>query len=143
MTIPFCKPVVLTMRLEAYAEIAVDGGIWLAGEILVHQMHPGSSFVPNPAYLYKPRHRAAVLGGLGELTEAWRHHMFVEGFLALPENGAKATFRRLLVTHTEMLNTALRAEWSRRWSKIQIREDARPRAIAVARQLLPKPRNVH
>lgn len=131
------------MRLEVYAESAVDGGIWLAGEIVEHELHPGASFVPDPAYVYKPRHRTAVLGGLGELDEAWRHDMFIEGFLALPENGAKATFRRLLVTHTEMLHEALRAEWSRRSSKIQMREDARPRAITVARQLLPKPRNVH
>jgi hypothetical protein len=142
MTIPpFYKPVVLEMRLEAYAKIAVDGGIWLAGEIFAHE--PGASFVPDPAYVYKPRHRTAVVGGLGELDEARRHHVFIEGFLALPENGAKSTFRRLLVTHTEMLHEALRADWSRRSSKILMREDARPRAIAVATQLLPKPRNVH
>ncbi|MDI4237147.1 hypothetical protein OZ411_30510 [Bradyrhizobium sp. Arg237L] len=142
MTIPpFYKPVVLEMPIEAYAKIAVDGGIWLAGEIVAHE--PGASFVPDPAYVYKTRHRTGVIGGLGELDEARRHHVFIEGFLALPENGAKATFRRLLVTHTEMLHAALRAEWSRRWHKIQIGEDARPRALAVARQLLPKPRNVH
>ena len=142
MTIPHLyQPVALKMPLEAYAGIAVDGGIWLAGEIVAHE--PGASFVPDPAYVYRPRHRTAIIGGLGELDEARRHYMFIEGFLALPENGAKATFRRLLVTHTEMLHEALRAEWSRRWSKIQIREGARPRAIVVARQLLPKPRNVH
>lgn len=140
-TPPLYKSLVIEMPLEAYAEIAVDGGIWLAGEIVAHE--PGSSFVPDPAYVYKPRHRTDALGGLGELTEEWRHHIFVEGFFALPENGAKGTFRRLLVTHTEMLHAALRAEWSRRWRKIQIGEDARHRAIAVARQLLPKPRNVH
>lgn len=142
MTIPpFYKPVVLKIPIEAYAKIAVDGGIWLAGEIVAHET--GASFVPDPAYVYKPRHRMAVISGLGELDEARRHHVFIEGYLALPENGAKATFRRLLVTHTEMLHTALRAEWSRRWRKIQIGEDARPRAIAVAGQLLPKPSNVH
>jgi hypothetical protein len=142
MTIPpFYKPVVLEMPIEAYAKIAVDGGIWLAGEIVAHE--PGAPFAPDPTYVYKPRHRTAVIGGLGELDEPRRHHMFIEGFLALPENGAKSTFRRLLVTHTEMLHEALRADWSRRSSKILMREDARPRAIAVATQLLPKPRNVH
>lgn len=142
MTIPpFYKPVVLKIPIEAYAKIAVDGGIWLAGEIVAHET--GASFVPDPAYVYKPRHRTAVISGLGELDEARRHHVFIEGFLALPENGAKATFRRLLVTHTELLHAALRAEWSRRWRKIQIGEDARPRAIGVAGQLLPKPSNVH
>ncbi|MET4235199.1 hypothetical protein ABIA85_008507 [Bradyrhizobium sp. LA6.10] len=144
MTIPpFYKPVVLEMRIEAYAKIAVDGGIWLAGEVLEHNLRPAEWFVPNAAYVYKPRHRTDAVCGLDELTEEWRHHMFIEGFLALPENGAKSTFRRLLVTHTAMLHEALRAEWSRRWRNIQIGEDARPRAIAVARQLLPKPRNVH
>lgn len=140
-TAPFYKPVVLKMSLEAYAKIAVDVGIWLAGEIVAHE--PGASFVPDPAYVYKSRNRTAVIGGLGALDEVQRHYMFIEGFLALPENGAKATFRRLLVTHTEMLHEALRAEWSRRSSKIQKREDVHPRAIAVARQVLPKPRDVH
>ncbi|WP_371422316.1 hypothetical protein [Tardiphaga sp.] len=142
MTIPpLYKPVVLEMSLEPYAKIAVDGGIWLAGEIVAHE--PGISFAPNPAYIYKPRHRTVVMGGLGELNEARRHHVFIEGFLALPENGAQTTFRRLLFTHKKMLHKALRAEWSRRWRNIQIQENVRPHAIAAARQLLPKPRIVH
>ena len=144
MTIPpFYKPVVLEIPTEAYAKIAVDGGIWLAGEVIEHDLHPTEWFVPNAAYVYQPRHRTDALGGIGELTEEWRHHIFIEGFLALPENGAKGTFRRRLVTHTEMLHAAFRAEWARRWRKIQIDGDTRPRAIAAARQLLPKPRDVH
>jgi hypothetical protein len=127
----------LEMRLEAYAEIAVDGGIWLAGEILAHGLRPLELFAPDPAYMYKSRHRTAVMRGLSELDEARRHCIFTQGFLALPDNGAQTTFRRLPITHTEMLDEALHAEWSRRDGRVQENEDVPCRAIDVASSCFP------
>ncbi|MGJ4931562.1 hypothetical protein ACQR1I_31810 [Bradyrhizobium sp. HKCCYLS2038] len=47
----------------------------------------------------------------------------------MPDNGAQATFRRLLETHTEMLHEAFRIEWKRRYGEtIDI---SKPRATAI------------
>ncbi|MGJ4931563.1 hypothetical protein ACQR1I_31815 [Bradyrhizobium sp. HKCCYLS2038] len=58
---PVCEPRILEMRLEKYAEIAVDGGIWLVGELLAHGIPVNGIFLPDPGYAYKPRQLEAAL----------------------------------------------------------------------------------
>lgn len=139
MTIrPLYEPRILEMSLEKYAEVGIDAGIWLAGEWLAQGRPADCIFVPDDAYYFKPRHHQTVIDGLSQAKESWRHEVFIEGFLRAPNNGAQETFRRLLVTHTEMLNEAFRLEWRRRFGKlIDVRR--RPGVTAtVANQPLHK-----
>jgi hypothetical protein len=119
MTIrPFYEPRILEMRIEKYAEIAVDAGIWLAGEILEQGIRAKGDFLPDPRYVYKPRQMEAAIIELSHISEGLRHRIFAAGFLKLPNNGAQATLHRLLETHTEMLHEAFRIEWKRRHGKM-------------------------
>jgi hypothetical protein len=139
MTIPpFYEPRILDIPLEKYAEIAVDGAIWLVGELLV-QGPPGNDFfVPDATYIFRPRHQEVVITQLCRINEYLRNRIFTAGFLKLPDNGAQATFQRLLVTHAEMLNEAFRSEWKRR--SIRMIDVSEPRGVAltVANELLHK-----
>ncbi|MGL3107273.1 hypothetical protein [Bradyrhizobium sp. BR 1432] len=135
MTIrPFYEPRILEMRLEKYAEIAIDGGLWLAGEVLAQDLAMDDGFVPDPRYAYKPQHLMAAIIELHRINEDLRHRIFIAGFLRLPNNGAQATFQRLLVTHAEMLHEAFRIEWKRRYGKMDLRQGAITRGC----QLLDK-----
>jgi hypothetical protein len=139
MTIPpLYEPVMLKMPLEAYAKTAVIGGIWLAGEMLAQQPTSTDIFVPDPACIHMPRHQADAMAALSELDEARRLYLFVQGFLALPYNGAQETFLQLLVTHSEALNEALRIEWSRRLRKEESTNRSVDNVIATEMQPLPK-----
>ena len=109
MTVPpLNESAVLKMPLEAYAETAVMGGIWLAGEMLAQQPTSADVFVPNSGYIYMPRHQADVVAALSELDQARRLYMFIQEFLALPYNGAHETFVQLLLAHRKALNVAAR-----------------------------------
>jgi hypothetical protein len=49
MTIrPFYEPRILEMRSEEYANTAIDGGLWLVGEVLAQGPTTSSDFVPDP-----------------------------------------------------------------------------------------------
>jgi hypothetical protein len=113
-TEPFYEPRILKMCLEKYAEIAIDGGLWLVGELLAQGCLTKHGFVPDPRYVYKPRHQETAIIELHRVNEELRHRIFIAGFLTLPENGAQGTFRRLLATHAEILNEAFRLEWELR-----------------------------
>ena len=139
MTIrPFYEPRVLDISLEKYAEIAIDGGIWLVGELLAQVLPLNGVFVPDTAYIFRPRHQETTITELCRINEDLRHRIFVAGFLKLPDNGAQATFQRLLVTHTEMLNEAFRMEWIRRSGKMIDVSKPRGTASIVANELLHK-----
>lgn len=136
MTIrPTCAPRILKMNLEKYADIAIDGGVWLIGEVLAQGPSTRGDFVPDTRYVYKPRYREAAIIELHAINENLRHRIFAAGFLRLPENGAQATFRRLLVTHGEMMHEALRIEWSRRYGRMI---DVSKKRSAAAIELLHK-----
>ncbi len=139
MTIrPFYEPRILKMPLEKYAEIAIDGGIWLVGELLAQGLPVNNVFVPDTAYIFRPRHQETTITELCRINEDLRHRIFVAGFLKLPDNGAQATFQRLLVTHAEILNEAFRMDWRRRTGKMI--DVSKPRVVAwtVANELLHK-----
>lgn len=111
---PLYEPRILKMPLEKYAEIAVDGGLWLIGELLAQGCLTKHGFVPDPRYVYKPRHQETAIIQLRRVSEELRHRVFIAGFLTLPDNGAQGTFQRLLVTHTEMLHETFSFEWELR-----------------------------
>lgn len=135
---PLYEPRILEMPLEKYAEVGIDAGIWLAGEWLAQGCPADYIFVPDDAYYFKPRHHQTVIDGLSRANESSRHRVFIEGFLRAPNNGAQETFRRLLVTHTEMLNKAFRLEWRRRSGKL-IDVSRKPGVVtSVENQLLHK-----
>lgn len=139
MTIlPFYEPRILTIPLEKYAEIAIDGGIWLVGELLAQGLPADNVLVPDTAYVFRPRHEDTSITELCRVNEDLRHRIFVAGFLKLPDNGAQETFRQLLVTHNEMLHEAFRMEWRRRTGKMI--DDSKPSGVAstVANELLHK-----
>lgn len=119
MTIePFYEPRVLEMPLEKYVKIAIDGGLWLVGELLEQGCPSSLGFVADPSYVHKPRHRETAIIELSRVSEDLRHRIFTAGFLMSPHNGAQGTFRRLLVTHAEMLNEVFRNEWERRLGRL-------------------------
>ncbi len=116
--VPFYEARILTMSLEKYAEIAIDGAIWLTGELLALKGLQHELFDPNPSYLYRPRHREDAMLALELVAEDLRHDVFIEGFRRQPDNGAKGTFERLLTTHRAMLEEAFRSQWECRLDKM-------------------------
>lgn len=141
MTIrPFYEPRTLEMRLEKYADIAIDGGLWLVGEVLAQRPSVNGDFVPDPRYLYKPRHLEAAIFELRAISEDLRHRIFIAGFLTVPDNGAQAAFHRLLVAGAEMLHEALRTEWMRRHGKMIDVSKARGKAAIELLHKIAPPR---
>jgi hypothetical protein len=116
---PLYEVRILSMPIEKFAEIAIDGAIWLTGEYLSQARKINSRFFLNPAYIHKPRHREVAIGALDRANQHLRHRIFVEGFRKLPESGTHGTFEDLLTTHGEMLDEAFRTEWERRLGRTQ------------------------
>jgi hypothetical protein len=110
---------ILSMPIEKFAEIAIDGAIWLTGEYLSQGRQINSTFFLNPAYIHKPRHREVAIAALDRANQNLRHRIFVEGFRKLPESGTHGTFEDLLTTPGQMLEEAFRTEWERRLGIIQ------------------------
>jgi hypothetical protein len=116
---PLYEVRILSMPIEKFAEIAIDGAIWLTGEYLSQGRQINPTFFLNPAYIHKPRHREVAIAALDRANQHLRHRIFVEGFRKLPESGTHGTFEDLLMTHEEMLEVAFRTEWERRLGRIQ------------------------
>ncbi|WP_027552240.1 hypothetical protein [Bradyrhizobium sp. Cp5.3] len=137
-THPFYEPRILKMELEKFADIAVDGGVWLVGEVLAQGPSMSCEFTPDTRYVFKPRHREAAIIELRAINEELRHRIFIAGFLRLPNNGAQATFRYVCETHTEMLHEAFRIEWTRRHGKmIDVSKMRSKAAIELLHKLAP------
>lgn len=137
-THPFYEPRILKMDLEKYADIAVDSGVWLVGEVLAQGPSTNDEFTPDTRYVYKPRYREAAIIELRAINEELRHQIFIQGFLLLPDNGAQATFQGLCETHTEMLHEAFRIEWTRRHGKmIDVSKMRSATAIELLHKLAP------
>lgn len=137
-TEPFYEPRILEMPIEKYAEIAIDGGLWLVGELLALNSLPDHGFVPDLRYAYNPRHQETAIIELRRVDEDLRYRVFIAGFLTLPDNGAQRTFRRLIVTHTKMFNESLRIEWEHRLGRTM--DLSKPRlltAIKLLHKIIP------
>jgi hypothetical protein len=116
---PLYEVRILSMPIERFAEIAIDGAIWLTGEYLSQGRKINSTSFLNPAYIHKPRHREGAIAALDRANQNLRHRVFVEGFRRLPESGTHGTFEGLLTTHLEMLEDDFQTEWERRVGRIQ------------------------
>jgi hypothetical protein len=116
---PLYRVHILSMPIEKFAEIAIDGAIWLAGEYLSQGRQINRAFIPDPAFIHKPRHLEVVIAALDRTNQGLRHQIFVEGFRKLPESGTHGTFEGLLATHREMLEETFRTEWERRLGRTQ------------------------
>ena len=81
MTIlPFYEPRILTIPLEKYAEIAIDGGIWLVGERLQHRLRADIFLCPVTATVSRPGHEDTPITRLSGSTEHLSNGFFVPGF---------------------------------------------------------------
>lgn len=137
-TLSSCTPCILKMDWDKYVDIAIDGGVWLVGELLAQAPSMNGDFTPDTRYVYKPRHRETAIIELRVINENLRPRVFIAGFLRLPENGARATFRRLCETHAEMLDEALRTEWTRRYGKmINVSKPRSTAAVELLHNLAP------
>jgi hypothetical protein len=91
---PLYEVRILSMPIEKFAEIAIDGAIWLTGEYLSQGRQINPTFFLNPTYIHKPRHREVAIAALDRANQRLRHRIFVEGFRKLPDSGTHGTFRR-------------------------------------------------
>jgi hypothetical protein len=137
--VPLYEVHILSIPIEKFAEIAIDGAIWLAGEYLSQGRQINGTFIPDPAYIHKPRHFEVAIAALDRANQRLRHQIFVEGFRKLPESGTHRTFDGLLTTHHEMLEEAFRTEWQRRFGQIPNAEQSRSITKSVANELLCSP----
>jgi hypothetical protein len=122
----------LSMPIENFAEIAIDGAVWLTGEYLSQGRQISGTFIPDPAYIHKPRHREVAIAALDRADQHLRHQTFVEGFRKLPENGAHGTFEGLLTTHWEMLEEAFRKGWQRRLGQMPNADQSRSKVLLTS-----------
>jgi hypothetical protein len=138
---PLYEVHILSMPIEKFAEIAIGGAIWLTGEYLSQGRQINGTFIPDPAYIHKPRHREVAIVALDQANQRLRHQIFVEGFRKLPGSGTHGTFEGLLTTHRGMLEQAFRTEWQRRFGQMLNAEQSRSITKSVANELLSSPSN--
>ena len=89
---PLYEVHILSMPIEKFAEVAIDGAIWLTGEYLWQGRRIDGTVIADPAYVHKPRHREVAIAALDRANQHLRHRIFVEGFRKLPESGTHRTF---------------------------------------------------
>lgn len=99
----------------AFAKIAVSNAIWLTGEWLAQGEPTSEQFAPQTIYIFEPRYREEALALLNNLPEALRHEVFCRSFMRRPCSGGEHLFQTLRSHYREMLDEAIRLEWSARW----------------------------
>jgi hypothetical protein len=136
MTTPFYRQRYLQLPTEKYAEIAIDGGLWLAGEFLAQSRVTKCDFVPDVRNIHKPLHLEAARSKLCQIDEKLRHRIFIVGFLMMPDTGGHETFRRLLVTHNKMLHDAMRLKWTERLQRQNMAAEVPNGELGFANEIL-------
>ncbi|MGY4329444.1 hypothetical protein ACVWWG_003861 [Bradyrhizobium sp. LB7.2] len=101
---------ILPMRVETFAEFAVEAALWLVRESM-NAIANKTDFDPDPDKCFRVLRRLPAIRELCDLTEEQRHDMFVEGFRHIP-NGAQDTFELLLVKHKALLWEGFRQRWN-------------------------------
>lgn len=99
-----------TMRVEAFAEFAVEAALWLVRESM-DAVANKTDFDPDPKNCFRVLGRLPAIRELRDLTEEQRHDMFVEGFRHIP-NGAEEAFELLLAEHKPLLWEGFRQRWN-------------------------------
>ena len=107
--LPLDIATVLPMRVEAFADFAVEAAIWLVRESM-DAIANEIDFAPDPENCFRMLGRLPAIRELEELTEDQRRDMFVEGFRRIP-NGAQASFELLLTDHAALLWEGFRQRW--------------------------------
>src|SRR5260370_37499627 len=105
---PLYEVHILSMPIEKFAEVAIDGAIWLTGEYLWQGRRIDGTVTADPAYVHKPRHRGDAIAALDRANQHLRHRIFVEVFRMLSDSGAHRSFDNLLEKHWLMLEAAFR-----------------------------------
>jgi hypothetical protein len=108
--LPLDPNTILPMRVETFAEFAVEAALWLVRESM-DAIANKTDFDPDPENCFRVLGRLPAIRQLAELTEEQRHDMFVEGFRRIP-NGAQETLELLLTRHKAMLWESFRQRWS-------------------------------
>jgi hypothetical protein len=98
------------MRVETFAEFAIESALWLVRESWMRSPTRPTS-IPIRKNCFRVLGRLPAILQLEEPTEEQGHDMFVEGFRPIP-NGAQETFELLLSRHKEMLWEGFRQRWS-------------------------------
>lgn len=98
------------MRVEAFAEFAVEAALWLVRESM-DAVANKTDFDPDPKNCFRVLGRLPAIRELRDLTEEQRHDMFVEGFRHIP-NGAEEAFELLLAEHKPLLWEGFRQRWN-------------------------------
>lgn len=106
----------LKFPVEAFAKTAVSNAIWLLGEWHAQKPRDWTEFSPKLPHLFAPLCRPEALQKLDGFDNATRYKVFVVSFM-WHANAGEALFRRLILTHSEMLREALDAEWTRTRSR--------------------------
>lgn len=100
---------VLLMRVEAFADFAVEVAIWLVRESM-DAITNEIDFDPDPENCFRVPDRLPAIRELEEPTHDQRHDMFVRGFRRIPK-GAQASVELLLTKHTTLLCEGFRQRW--------------------------------
>lgn len=108
--LPLDPNTILPMRVESFAEFAVEAALWLTRESM-DAIANKTDFDPDPENCFRVLGRLPAIRELEDLTEEQRHEMFVEGFRHIP-NGAQETFELLLSKHKALLWEAFRHYWN-------------------------------
>ncbi len=99
-----------TMRVEMFAEFAIESALWLVRESM-DAIANKTDFDPDPANCFRVLGRLPAIRELKDLTEEQRHDLFVEGFRRV-HNGAQEAFELLLTQSKELLWEAFRKRWN-------------------------------
>lgn len=108
--LPLAPSAVPLMRVEAFAEFAVESALWLVRESM-DAIANKTDFDPDPENCFRVLGRLPAIRELKGLTEEQRHDMFVEGFRHIP-NGAQEAFELLLASHKALLWEGFRQYWN-------------------------------
>jgi hypothetical protein len=108
--LPLDPAAILPMRVEAFAEFAIESALWLVQESM-NAIANKTDFDPDPHNCFRVLGRLPAIRQLKELTEEQRHDMFVEGFRHIP-NGAQDTFELLLTNHRALLRRGFQQRWN-------------------------------
>lgn len=108
--LPLDPKTILPMRVESFAEFAVEAALWLTRESM-DAIKNKTDFDPDPENCFRVLGRLPAIRQLRDLTENQRHDMFIEGFRRIP-NGAQEVFELLLTNHKELLWEGFRQRWN-------------------------------
>lgn len=98
--------------LAKFAELAVDGALWLVRESQKAVANGVTVFDPDPNTIFDTKDQPAAVHELRDLTDGQRNDMFIAGFRAMPHTGPQNQFELLLARDPNALLEAFAARWN-------------------------------